>query len=150
MVVTHGHVDHFGSTAELSRLTGAPIAGHIADFSICRAGGACIVSDHQAEAEVTASFIPAAPEDLLTAVTRLIVGETECRARFEAEPTVFRWILCREGRMPRSVWACRRDGGGRAAGSGRWGAGAGVRAGGRRPGVLRVDAVRVAGVLPDH
>ncbi|WEO97353.1 MBL fold metallo-hydrolase [Streptomyces sp. FXJ1.172] len=27
IVVTHGHVDHFGSAAELSRLTGAPIAG---------------------------------------------------------------------------------------------------------------------------
>ncbi|MGV9348677.1 MBL fold metallo-hydrolase [Streptomyces spiralis] len=40
MVVTHGHVDNFGAAAELSRLTGAPIAGHIADFSICRAGGA--------------------------------------------------------------------------------------------------------------
>nr|WP_234436151.1 MBL fold metallo-hydrolase [Streptomyces sp. NRRL S-813] len=39
MVVTHGHVDHFGSAAELSRITGAPIAGHIADFSIYRAGG---------------------------------------------------------------------------------------------------------------
>jgi len=31
IVVTHGHIDHFGSAAELSRLTGAPIAGHIAD-----------------------------------------------------------------------------------------------------------------------
>jgi glyoxylase-like metal-dependent hydrolase (beta-lactamase superfamily II) len=40
IVVIHGHVDHFGSAAELSRLTGAPIAGHIADFSIYRAGGA--------------------------------------------------------------------------------------------------------------
>ncbi|MFF6779737.1 hypothetical protein [Streptomyces sp. NPDC012510] len=57
----------------------------------------CIVSDHQAEAEVTASYITAAPEDLLTAVTRLIVGETECRAQFEAEPTAFRWIFYREG-----------------------------------------------------
>ncbi|MDR8410524.1 MBL fold metallo-hydrolase [Nonomuraea sp. 3-1Str] len=39
IVVTHGHVDHFDSAAELSRLTGAPIAGHIADLSIYRAGG---------------------------------------------------------------------------------------------------------------
>ncbi|MFH0179110.1 hypothetical protein ACIA6D_42780 [Streptomyces cacaoi] len=57
----------------------------------------CIVSDHQAEAEVTASCITTAPEDLLAAVTRLIVGETECRAQFEAEPTAFRWIFYREG-----------------------------------------------------
>ncbi|KUN80959.1 hypothetical protein AQJ66_25105 [Streptomyces bungoensis] len=39
IVVTHGHVDHFGSAAELTRLTGAPIAGHIADLSVYRAGG---------------------------------------------------------------------------------------------------------------
>ncbi|MFJ9683746.1 MBL fold metallo-hydrolase [Streptomyces sp. NPDC101194] len=39
VVVTHGPVDHFGSAAELSRLTGAPIAGHIADLGIYRAGG---------------------------------------------------------------------------------------------------------------
>ncbi|WP_034088822.1 MBL fold metallo-hydrolase [Streptacidiphilus albus] len=38
IVVTHGHVDHFGSAAELSRLTGAPIAGHVADLGIYRAG----------------------------------------------------------------------------------------------------------------
>ncbi|WP_327180992.1 hypothetical protein [Streptomyces sp. NBC_01334] len=57
----------------------------------------CIVSDHLAEAEVTASYITTAPEDLLTAVTRLIAGETECRAQFEAEPTAFRWIFYREG-----------------------------------------------------
>ncbi|MFE5796244.1 hypothetical protein ACFQ8C_27205 [Streptomyces sp. NPDC056503] len=56
----------------------------------------CIVSDHQAEAEVTASYVTTAPEDLLTAVTRLIVGEIECRAQFEAEPTIFRWIFYRE------------------------------------------------------
>lgn len=61
----------------------------------------CIVSDHQAEATVTASYITAAPEDLLTAVTRLLVGETECRAQFEAEPTAFRWIFSREAT---SVW----------------------------------------------
>lgn len=61
----------------------------------------CNVSDHQAEAEVTASYITTAPEDLLTAVTRLIVGDTECRAQFEAEPTAFRWIFYREGT---NVW----------------------------------------------
>ncbi|MER6218887.1 hypothetical protein [Streptomyces sp. NPDC001674] len=61
----------------------------------------CIVSDHQAETEVTASYVTTAPEDLLTAVTRLIVGETECQAQFEAEPTAFRWIFYREGT---NVW----------------------------------------------
>ena len=41
----------------------------------------CVVSDDQAEAEVTASYITAAPEDLLTAVTRLIRGEGESAYR---------------------------------------------------------------------
>ncbi|MEI5101204.1 hypothetical protein RB200_24915 [Streptomyces sp. PmtG] len=57
----------------------------------------CVVGDHQAEAEVTASYITTAPEDLLATVTRLVVGATECRAQFEAEPTAFRWIFYREG-----------------------------------------------------
>lgn len=33
IVLTHGHIDHFGSAAELHRLTGAPIAGHAADLA---------------------------------------------------------------------------------------------------------------------
>ncbi|MEU8575369.1 hypothetical protein [Streptomyces asoensis] len=57
----------------------------------------CTVSDQHAEAKVTASCITTAPEDLLTAVTRLVVGETESRAQFEAEPTAFRWVFYREG-----------------------------------------------------
>ncbi|WKU42983.1 MBL fold metallo-hydrolase [Streptomyces sp. VNUA116] len=40
IVITHGHIDHFGSAAELSRLTGAPIAAHIADLGAYRAGRA--------------------------------------------------------------------------------------------------------------
>lgn len=38
IVITHGHIDHFGSAAELHRLTGAPIAGHIADLGPYRSG----------------------------------------------------------------------------------------------------------------
>ncbi|MGA5039787.1 hypothetical protein ACPCA8_22350 [Streptomyces capoamus] len=57
----------------------------------------CTVADDTAEAEVTASSISTAPEDLLAAVTRLTVGATECRAQFEAEPTAFRWVFYREG-----------------------------------------------------
>jgi hypothetical protein len=56
-----------------------------------------VVADHQAEVEVTASYISTAPEDLLTAVARLVLGENETRAQFEAEPTAFRWIFRREG-----------------------------------------------------
>ncbi|WP_327425854.1 hypothetical protein [Streptomyces sp. NBC_01236] len=57
----------------------------------------CTITDDQAEAEVTASHITTAPEDLLTAVTRLLASETETRAQFVAEPTAFRWIFYRQG-----------------------------------------------------
>ncbi|AWI27760.1 MBL fold metallo-hydrolase [Streptomyces sp. ICN441] len=40
IVITHGHIDHFGSAAELHRLTGAPVAGHIADLGPYRSGRA--------------------------------------------------------------------------------------------------------------
>lgn len=61
----------------------------------------CTVADHEAEAVITASYITMAPEDLMTAVVRLLVGEGEARAQFEAEPTAFRWIFYREGE---TVW----------------------------------------------
>jgi glyoxylase-like metal-dependent hydrolase (beta-lactamase superfamily II) len=38
IVITHGHIDHFGSAAELHRLTGAPVAGHVADLGPFRTG----------------------------------------------------------------------------------------------------------------
>ncbi|MER5637950.1 MBL fold metallo-hydrolase [Kitasatospora sp. NPDC002227] len=38
IVITHGHIDHFGSAAELHRLTGAPLAGHVADLGQYRSG----------------------------------------------------------------------------------------------------------------
>ena len=57
----------------------------------------CTIADGQAEAEATASYITTAPEDLLTAVARLILGEKETRAQLDAEPTIFRWIFHREG-----------------------------------------------------
>ncbi|MEV4442546.1 MBL fold metallo-hydrolase [Streptomyces sp. NPDC049577] len=38
IVVTHGHIDHFGSAAELRRLTGAPITAHAADLGPYRTG----------------------------------------------------------------------------------------------------------------
>ncbi|MET4922981.1 hypothetical protein P3L51_11565 [Streptomyces sp. PSRA5] len=57
---------------------------------------ACVVEDQQAKAELTASYISDAPEEFLTAVARLVAGETEARAQFEAEPTAYRWIFYRE------------------------------------------------------
>lgn len=63
----------------------------------------CAVADDENENEtvVEASYITRAPEELLTAVLRLLSGESETRAQFEAEPTTFRWIFYREGE---AVW----------------------------------------------
>jgi hypothetical protein len=60
-----------------------------------------VVADHQAEATAEASHITTAPEDFLTAVARLVLGDNETRVQFEAEPTAFRWIFYREGN---DVW----------------------------------------------
>jgi hypothetical protein len=61
----------------------------------------CTVADDQSETQATASYITDAPEDLLTAVARLVLGENQTLAQFEAEPTAFRWIFHREGN---DVW----------------------------------------------
>jgi hypothetical protein len=57
----------------------------------------CSLEDHRGKIEVTASYISDAPEEFLTAVARLVAGEAETRAQFEAEPTAFRWIFYRQG-----------------------------------------------------
>ena len=56
----------------------------------------CTVTDRQAAIVLTASYITSAPEEFLTALARLIAGETETRAQFEAEPIAYRWIFYRE------------------------------------------------------
>ncbi|MFJ9022422.1 hypothetical protein ACIRPU_21010 [Streptomyces sp. NPDC102259] len=56
----------------------------------------CTVTDRHAVIVLTASYITSAPEEFLTALARLIAGETETRAQFEAEPTAYRWIFYRE------------------------------------------------------
>lgn len=57
----------------------------------------CTLEDDHALVELTASYITRAPEELLTAVVQVVVGETETRAQFEAEPTAYRWIFYRDG-----------------------------------------------------
>ncbi|GAA2113104.1 hypothetical protein [Streptomyces synnematoformans] len=61
----------------------------------------CTVTDRQAVIVLTASYVTGAPEEFLTALARLIAGETETRAQFEAEPTAYRWIFSRENEY---VW----------------------------------------------
>ena len=56
-----------------------------------------VIADHQEEVGTAASFITTAPEDLLTAVAGLVLGESDTRAQFEAEPVAYRWIFHREG-----------------------------------------------------
>ncbi|NUQ99488.1 MAG: hypothetical protein HOY79_24020 [Streptomyces sp.] len=56
----------------------------------------CVISDHEREARLTASYLSNAPEDLLNAVSSLLAGQDEVRAQFEAEPTAFRWIFYRQ------------------------------------------------------
>ncbi|MGI5506128.1 hypothetical protein [Lentzea sp. CA-135723] len=55
------------------------------------------LADHAAEVTISASYVTAAPEHLLGAVTRLLRGDAEAGAEFEAEPTVYRWHLRRDG-----------------------------------------------------
>lgn len=56
-----------------------------------------IVEGRGTKAEFTASYLPSGPEALLDAVARLVAGEAETRAQFEAEPTAYRWIFYRQG-----------------------------------------------------
>jgi hypothetical protein len=68
------------------------------DWRLAEHGWAdCTVADAENKVHVTASYVAEAPEGLLTAVARLVVGATETRVQFEAEPTAFRWIFSRGG-----------------------------------------------------
>jgi hypothetical protein len=57
----------------------------------------CVVADERAHAEAVVSYVTGGPEELLSAVARLVLGANETRAEFEAEPTVYRWIFQRTG-----------------------------------------------------
>ncbi|WP_216216903.1 hypothetical protein [Amycolatopsis aidingensis] len=51
--------------------------------------------DEHTSAEAVASYVTGGPEQLLRAVARIILYETDTRAEFEAEPTVYRWFFHR-------------------------------------------------------
>ena len=59
----------------------------------------CSVSDDHASAEAVVSYVTDGPEQLLRAVARVVLYETDTQAEFEAEPTVYRWFFHRHGYM---------------------------------------------------
>ncbi|MFJ8162210.1 MBL fold metallo-hydrolase [Streptomyces sp. NPDC096136] len=65
IVITHGHIDHFGSAAELHRLTGAPLAGHVADLGPYRSG------------RVREPYLPTGPMGRLMARNRKLHARAE-------------------------------------------------------------------------
>jgi hypothetical protein len=64
---------------------------------IYRGWSACTVGDDRASVEIHASRVRAGPGDLLGAVAHLVLGDTDARAEFEAEPSTYRWIFRRVG-----------------------------------------------------
>ncbi|MGH3144432.1 MAG: MBL fold metallo-hydrolase [Rubrobacter sp.] len=76
ILLTHGHVDHFGSAAELKRLTGAPVAIHEADAEHLRAGRNPYLSPTGLEGRLVRPFLkheapPIEPDVLLRGETGL-------------------------------------------------------------------------------
>lgn len=51
--------------------------------------------DDHTSAETVTSYVTDGPEQLLRAVTRIVLRETDTQAEFEAEPTVYRWFFHR-------------------------------------------------------
>lgn len=64
---------------------------------IPRGWAACRIADDHAAVEMHASRVRAGPGELLAAVAHLVLGYTDARAEFEAEPTTYRWIFGRTG-----------------------------------------------------
>ena len=84
----------------------------------------CKVTDDAGEVEVFASYVTDAPEQLLRAVTGLMLTDTHARVEFEGEPQVYRWFFHREGadvdiRLLRAVDSRKPDDSGVALWSGR-------------------------------
>ncbi|MGW7532428.1 hypothetical protein [Amycolatopsis sp. NPDC054798] len=56
----------------------------------------CSVTDQHTSAEAVASYVTDGPEQLLRAVARITLYETDTQAEFEAEPDVYRWFFRRD------------------------------------------------------
>ncbi|MFI1439130.1 hypothetical protein [Streptomyces fructofermentans] len=87
----------------------------------------CTINDGRSEGRAHASYISNAPEDLLNAVTRVVLGARMVKAQFEGDPGAHRWVfhrygdfvdidllLLEDGRRPDSegqvIWESRRQG----------------------------------------
>ncbi|WP_409187001.1 hypothetical protein F9C11_29685 [Amycolatopsis sp. VS8301801F10] len=55
----------------------------------------CSVTDEQTTAEAVTSYVTGGPEQLLEAITRITLFETDAQTEFEAEPDVYRWFFHR-------------------------------------------------------
>jgi hydroxyacylglutathione hydrolase len=58
ILLTHGHVDHFGAAAALRAATGAPVAVHQADASLVRAGRNPEIAPNDIEGRLLRPFLP--------------------------------------------------------------------------------------------
>ncbi len=56
----------------------------------------CAVGDDLAEAEALVSYVTDGPEEFLTAVAHLVLGWSDTRVQFEAEPAAYRLIFHRD------------------------------------------------------
>jgi hypothetical protein len=54
------------------------------------------VADAEGDAVVVASYVTDGPEQFITAVARVVLGASQARAEFEAEPIVYRWLFDRD------------------------------------------------------
>jgi hypothetical protein len=51
----------------------------------------CVVADNHSQAEMFASYVTDAPEDLLDAIRHITLGDDQAHADLEGEPTIYRW-----------------------------------------------------------
>ncbi len=58
LIHTHGHFDHAGSTAELKRRLGIPVAVHASDAFMLREGRNGVIKPRNFEARVIAALVP--------------------------------------------------------------------------------------------
>ncbi|MFM8943694.1 MAG: MBL fold metallo-hydrolase [Actinomycetota bacterium] len=87
LIHTHGHIDHAGSTAELRRRVGMPVAVHAADAPLLRSGSNGTVRPRNVEARLVAAVMvrpyePVEPDLVLTEEISLAGHGVDARVVF--------------------------------------------------------------------